>query len=401
VGDIWRRGRKGGGPSRGAPEGMCRGTAAARAASAAGTFLRNGGGGSGSSRRRAELRARRGGGIAAEEAAAPQQGVQESLANGSLAAGGPAHAGPPHVSVLRDEVRQLFAQGGLGERPVVVDGTLGAGGHAVAVLEALAGRRAHLVGVDVDPSALELARERVSAAARHGGHRVDFVRGNFSALPALLRPALGEGAQVDGLLLDLGVSSMQLDTAGRGFSFRADAPLDMRMDPSQGRSARELVSETRADLLEMIFREYGQERNARRLAELVVAARRERAIETTLDLVRAMAPALDWKRAAAGGAHPATKVFQAIRMAVNAEHSSLEQVLRDAPALLRPGGLLVVISFHSIEDSMVKRALKGAAWERAAPRPLEPSRAELETNVRSRSAKLRFAFRAEQRPPDS
>jgi 16S rRNA (cytosine1402-N4)-methyltransferase len=200
---------------------------------------------------------------------------------------------------------------------------------------------------------------------------------------------------VDALLLDLGVSSMQLDTAARGFSFRADGPLDMRMDPSQGRSARELVNETRADLLEMVFRQYGQERNSRRLVELVVAARRERAIETTLDLVRAMAPALDWKRAAGGGAHPATKVFQALRMAVNAEQSSLEMVLRDAPALLRPGGLLAVISFHSIEDGIVKRALKGAAWERATPRPIEPERAELEANVRSRSAKLRFAFRAD------
>lgn len=289
----------------------------------------------------------------------------------------------PHLSVLLDDVVDLLSvrPGGL-----YVDGTLGWGGHARAVLE----RGGHLLGTDRDPDALAAARSRL-------GPDAELHHARFSELPALLR-----GRRPDGILLDLGVSSPQLDRPERGFSFRLVGPLDMRMDPSSGAPASEWIARATAEELADVFFRYGEERQSRRVARAIVQHRTERPEEpllTTRQLAELVARVLP----ADGRIHPATRVFQAIRIFVNDELGELERALEALPECLAPGGRLVVISFHSLEDRAVKQRFRHLAGE-DAPRdlygnPVTPAAYRLverrarkgtaDENPRARSARLR------------
>jgi len=269
---------------------------------------------------------------------------------------------------------------------VFVDGTAGLGGHARALLEAGASQ---LVGVDRDPAAVEVARERL----REFGDRARVVHGDYRDLPAILDRE-GVGA-VDGILLDLGVSSMQLDAPGRGFSFRRDEPLDMRMDTSAGATAAEAIAGADEKTLADVIYELGEDRHARRIARAIVEARLRAPITTTgrlADVVRRAVPRRGYTRI-----DPATRTFQAVRIWVNRELDGLGDCLVAASARLAPGGRLVVITFHSLEDRIVKHVLRSlqAAGTHGlrvlTKRPLVPSAAETERNPRARSAKLRAA----------
>jgi len=285
---------------------------------------------------------------------------------------------------------------------IFVDATLGLGGHAEAILEASPDAR--LVGIDRDPRALELAAQRLAPF----GDRVRFAHANFHELaPALAGLGIGK---VAGILADLGVSSMQLDTPERGFSFRFDAPLDMRMGLAE-RTAADLVNEASEGELEMIIRDFGEEKQARRIARAIVRVREESPIETTgqlkrlLDRVKGNRPG-DRE----GRVDPATRVFQALRIAVNEELSGLEGLMEQAIDLLEANGRLVIISYHSLEDRIVKNSLRDAARgeidqvtgrarsetqliEVLTRKPLRPSEPEIARNPRSRSARLRAARR--------
>jgi 16S rRNA (cytosine1402-N4)-methyltransferase len=273
-----------------------------------------------------------------------------------------------------------------------IDGTLGGGGHAAPVLEhsAPGGR---LLGIDADPAALAATAARLAPF----GERVVLAHGNFRAIGQLARDHGFAG--VDGILLDLGVSSHQLDTAERGFSFATDAPLDMRLDPTQGETAAELVNELpENELADVIFR-YGEERGSRRIARFVAEARRKHLIATTGELAELVTRALGGRR---GKIHPATRTFQALRIAVNRELESLEAALPQAVDLLASGGRLAVISFHSLEDRIVKLFFRaesgygGTGHGRLAivtKKPIEATEDEARSNPRARSAKLRIAER--------
>jgi len=267
-----------------------------------------------------------------------------------------------------------------------VDGTVGLGGHARAVLEAGA---TTLLGVDRDPAAVELARERLAEY----GDRARVVHGDYRQLPAILDAA--GLSTVDGILLDLGVSSMQFDAPGRGFSFRRDEPLDMRMDTSQGQTAAEALESADEKALADVIYEFGEERHARRIARALVAARATGRIDTTgrlAEVVRRAVPRRGYTRI-----DPATRTFQAVRIWVNEELEGLGECLDAAAGRLRPGGRLVVIAFHSLEDRIVKHAFRsmqaaGSYGLRVlTKRPLVPTDAEIEQNPRARSAKLRAA----------
>jgi 16S rRNA (cytosine1402-N4)-methyltransferase len=269
---------------------------------------------------------------------------------------------------------------------VFVDGTVGLGGHARAVLDAGASR---VLGIDRDPAAVELARERL----RDFGERVRVVHGDYRQLPAILD---GEGlSAVDGILLDLGVSSMQLDQPGRGFSFRRDEPLDMRMDTSAGPTAAEAVAGADEKTLADVIYEFGEDRHARRIARAIVSARAVAPIDTTArlaDIVRRAVPRRGYTRI-----DPATRTFQAVRIWVNRELEGLGDCLQAAASRLNPGGRLVVITFHSLEDRIVKHVLRSmqAAGEHGlrvlTKRPLMAGADEIDRNPRARSAKLRAA----------
>jgi 16S rRNA (cytosine1402-N4)-methyltransferase len=287
-----------------------------------------------------------------------------------------------HVTVLRDEVVQALAprEGGL-----YLDATLGAGGHAEAILETPGAR---VIGLDRDAGALALA----SARLERFGDRVRFLHGRFGDLPARLS-SLGV-AQLDGLVADVGLSSMQLDDAARGMSFRAEGPIDMRMDRSTGETALDLIDRLGDDDLADVIYKYGEERRSRRVARCIKQAREAGELHTTLDLRRAVVRAVGPARH--GGVDPATRTFQAFRIAVNGELDELEQLLAAAPGLVAPGGVIAVISFHSLEDRLVKRALRDRAlWRPLTKKPIVPSDAEMGDNPRSRSAKLRTAARLE------
>ena len=276
-----------------------------------------------------------------------------------------------HEPVL---VREVVAM--LRDRGTVIDLMLGAGGHAEALLDAGVER---LIGVDRDPEAISLASERLARF----GERFTARSSRFSDMPA--------ADPVDGVLYDLGVSSMQLDRAERGFSYRADGPLDMRMDPTDGQSALELVNEADEDDLARILFEYGEERRSRRVAAAIVRARTRSPIQTTDQLARIVASALGARR---GGPHPARRTFQALRIAVNRELEELAVSLPRAADILAPGGRVVVIAYHSLEDRFVKRFLLGREdLQVLTKKPLMPSKAERARNPRSRSAKLRAAER--------
>jgi 16S rRNA (cytosine1402-N4)-methyltransferase len=289
-----------------------------------------------------------------------------------------------HRPVLPTEVVELLRPGRCG---LIVDCTVGVGGHAELLLSA-AGMEARLIGIDRDEANLREARRRL--AAFEG--RVRLFQANFADLGEVLREA--EEPSVDALLADLGVASTQLDDPQRGFSFQADGPLDMRMDPSSGPSAADLVNERpEAELADLIF-ELGQERFSRRIARAIVASRKQSAILRTAELSRIVERAIpSVARKSRRGVHPATRTFQALRIAVNDELGSLESLLDALPASLATQARVAMISFHSLEDRRVKRAMASWASEGRAElltrKPITATQAEIAGNPRSRSAKLR------------
>ena len=267
-----------------------------------------------------------------------------------------------------------------------VDCTVGLGGHARALLEAGASR---LIGFDRDPSALAEAAATLSGFKE----RVELVHTDYRRLDEAL-DAQGI-TEVDGLLADLGVSSMQLDAPGRGFSFRRDEPLDMRMDTTAGPTAAEAIRDVDERTLADVIYEFGEERHARRIARAIVEARSRRAIDTTgalADVVRRAIPRKGYTRI-----DPATRTFQAIRIWVNRELEGLDLFLAQAAKRLRPGGRMAVMTFHSLEDRIVKHTFRALQAEGTltirTKRPLVPSEAEVERNPRARSAKLRAVSR--------
>jgi 16S rRNA (cytosine1402-N4)-methyltransferase len=306
-----------------------------------------------------------------------------------------------HVPVLADEVRELLE---VGPGDVVVDATFGAGGHAGLLAADLRGK-GKLVGIDRDPSArpyFERVRRQAAVPAR-------FLRGEFSIV---LQQLASNGVRADAILLDLGVSSMQLDRPERGFSYAVDAPLDMRMDPSSEPSAADLVNDAPERELQTIFRRYGEERYARQIARAIVKRRRERPFARTgelVDTIKAAMPA----PARFGDGHPAKRVFQALRIAVNDELGELERALPAAVDMLRPGGRIAVISFHSLEDRLVKRFFRAEERGCVCPpefpvcvcgrepilrvltrRAIRPTARETAANPRAASARLRVAEKA-------
>jgi 16S rRNA (cytosine1402-N4)-methyltransferase len=287
-----------------------------------------------------------------------------------------------HQPVLLAETLELLAvsPGGMW-----VDGTVGLGGHAEALLQRSApdGR---LVAFDRDPEALARARERLAAF----GERVRFEHGDFREIPSRVpeRPR--------GVLLDLGVSSMQLDTAARGFSFSAEGPLDMRMDPTEGVTAGELVNRLpERELADLIYR-WGEEHASRRIARAIVDTRRRRPFTTTTELAAVVRPAAG--RSRRPGLDPATRTFQALRIAVNRELEGLGSALESIAGALAPGGRLAVIAFHSLEDREVKHTLRALAtrgFRLLTKKPVRPGEAEVARNPRARSARLRAIERTE------
>lgn len=279
-----------------------------------------------------------------------------------------------------------------------VDGTFGRGGHSRYLLERLAGG-GRVLGVDKDPAAQVTAGQLAAVEPRF-----EFFHGSFAELPGQLRH-MGI-AEVDGILLDLGVSSPQLEEAGRGFSFLHDGPLDMRMDTSRGETAAQWLSHAEVDEIALVLREYGEERFSRRIAAAIVAARTEQAITSTGHLARVVSAANPrWEK----HKHPATRAFQAIRIKVNSELDDLQALLAGALDMLRTGGRLVVISFHSLEDRLVKRYMRDMARGEQFPagvpvrdsalnrrmklvgKAVRASAGEVAGNVRSRSAIMRVA----------
>jgi 16S rRNA (cytosine1402-N4)-methyltransferase len=305
-----------------------------------------------------------------------------------------------HVPVLAAEVRELLA---VQPGETVVDCTFGAGGHASALARELRGD-GKLIAIDRDPA----AREHFERFRRQAGVQARLLRGDFSVVLSQLAE---NGVQADAILMDLGVSSMQIDEPNRGFSYSLDAPLDMRMDPSQELSAREIVNEWSERDLASTFKRYGEERYARQIARAIARRRADRPFERSgdlVDVIRAAIPA----PARFGEGHPAKRVFQALRIAVNDELEALEQALPAAVEMLRPGGRLAVISFHSLEDRIVKHFLRDEERGCDCPpdfpvcvcgkepvlravqrKPIRPTQAEIDANPRAASARLRVAVK--------
>lgn len=308
-----------------------------------------------------------------------------------------------HISVMASEALTLLCpeRGG-----VFVDGTLGGGGHAYQVLSRLP-EGAKLYGIDRDAVAIEAASERLAEF----GTKFKAIHGNFFDMKALLS---NQGVrQVDGILLDLGVSSYQFDTAERGFSYQYDAPLDMRMDQSAALSAYDVVNGYSAEELASVIGKYGEERFAMRIANAIVKMRTVQPIENTLHLAEIVKNAIP-APARRNGPHPARRTFQALRIEVNGELEGLEQAVRDAHDLLAPGGILAVITFHSLEDRIIKQLFRDlehpCICDPKAPqctcgkkptvrvltkKPIVADEEELENNPRARSAKLRAVEKLE------
>ena len=305
-----------------------------------------------------------------------------------------------HIPVL---LRECVDGLNIDPNGIYVDGTLGLGGHSFEIASRL--EKGRLIGVDRDETAIERAGERL----KEFGGKVTLVHGNFCNIPDILDEL--EIENVNGMLFDLGVSSPQLDETDRGFSYMTDAPLDMRMDRSNTLSAWLVVNKWPLEKLERILWDYGEERFSKRIASAIVKARETEAVKTTLELVDIIksampGPALREKQ------HPAKRTFQAIRIAVNDELGAVDEMMRTVPDRLKPGGRLAVISFHSLEDRIVKQAIasreNGCTCPREAPvctcgfvqtlksvtrKPITPSEEEIADNPRSRSAKLRIAER--------
>ncbi|AWB68748.1 16S rRNA (cytosine(1402)-N(4))-methyltransferase [Saccharobesus litoralis] len=304
-----------------------------------------------------------------------------------------------HISVLLQE-----AVDGLAIKPdgVYVDGTFGRGGHSRQVLKQL-GDNGRLIAFDQDPTAIAFAGEHFADP------RFQIVHSNFADMPSKLAD-MGLLGKVDGILLDLGVSSPQLDDAERGFSFLRDGPLDMRMDTSQGQSAAEWLRTAERDDIAYVLKEYGEERFARKIAAAIVYDRDDKPFKRTLDLAGLIERIIKKREP---GKHPATRSFQAIRIQVNGELDAIKQALANSIDILAPGGRLSVISFHSLEDRIVKRFMAEQSKAKAVPRGLpvtddelskhikfktigkaiKPSAQEIELNTRARSSVLRIAER--------
>ena len=291
-----------------------------------------------------------------------------------------------HVSVLLKEAIDFLAIrcGG-----TYIDATLGLGGHSYEIARRL-GQQGHLIGVDKDPQALEKARWRL-AAIKEGQPRITLWHGSYADLAQQVAPA-----SADGLLADLGVSSLQFGDPARGFSFQAEGPLDMRMAPQNERTADQVVNHMREDDLANVIYEFGEERRSRRIARAIVRAR---PIRTTAHLAQVISAALRPMKGhgAREKIHPATRTFQAIRIFVNHELDDLKALMKSAPGVLKPGGRLVVISFHSLEDRIVKDALREDArdgiYHILTRKPVTAGEEEIDRNPRARSAKLRAAER--------
>ena len=307
-----------------------------------------------------------------------------------------------HVPVLAEEVRRVLA---VQPGETVIDATFGGGGHAALLVADLSGR-GKLIAIDRDPAVkpyFERLRRKASVQSR-------FLRGDFAVV---LRQLADNDVRADAVLLDLGVSSMQIDTPERGFSYATDAPLDMRMDPSSESSARDLVNALPERELARIFKTYGEERYARQIARAITRRRRGQPFERTGDLVETIKAAIP-APARFGDGHPAKRVFQALRIAVNDELGALEEALPAALELLRPGGRLAVISFHSLEDRIVKRFMRDQEGGCTCPpdfpvcvcgsepvlraiqrKPIRPSSQETAANPRAGSARLRAAVKVQ------
>ena len=307
-----------------------------------------------------------------------------------------------HVPVLADAVREALA---VEPGQTVVDATFGAGGHA-ELLAADLGSRGKLIAIDRDPS----VRSYFDRLRKRNGFQGRFLRGEFSLV---LEQLASNGVKADAILFDLGVSSMQIDRPERGFSYATDAPLDMRMDPDSEPSARDLVNEESERELTRIFKDYGEERYARQIARAIGRRRREQPFERTGELVETIKAAIP-APARFGDGHPAKRVFQALRIAVNDELGSIEAALPTALEMLRPGGRLAVISFHSLGDRIVQRFLRAEekgctcppdfpvcvcgnepALRALSRRPIKASAQELAVNPRAASARLRAAVKSE------
>jgi 16S rRNA (cytosine1402-N4)-methyltransferase len=294
---------------------------------------------------------------------------------------------PQHVPVLLKEVTEF-----LNVRPggVYVDATLGFAGHSSEIVRRL-GPRGRLIAFDRDPAAMERATARLEQVRQELGDaspQIELHSTEFSSANELIA-----AGSIDGVLADFGVSSMQLDEAHRGFSFQADGPLDMRMNPRIGVTAEQVVNQTGEKELADLIYEFGEERRSRRIARAIVRAR---PITTTAQLakvVSAAAPAM--KEKGRHSLHPATRTFQALRIRVNRELEEIQALLESAPKLLKPGGRLVAISFHSLEDRLVKDAMRDGAkqgiWSVLTKKPVTADEEEQRRNPRSRSAKLRAA----------
>lgn len=304
-----------------------------------------------------------------------------------------------HQSVLLEECLVFFKDKHL---ITFLDGTLGAGGHAEAFLQHHPEIQ-KFIGVDQDAYALNIAQDRLSFFK----DKVQYLQNNFSELPAILKAAHVD--KFDGILVDLGVSSMQLDNPEKGFSFLRDGPLDMRMDQRQSLTAEEIVNFWEENEIARILRDYGEEKKWRRVAQTIVSERKKKPIKTTLELVALLDPILRepiWLKKSK--THPLTKTFQALRIAVNQELEKLELFLDLALKSLNKGGLLAVITFHSLEDRIVKHFFRNAESDKVSTsgiggmfldkvpdgkvltrKPIEPSDEEISKNARSRSAKLR------------
>ncbi|HEU4415433.1 MAG TPA: 16S rRNA (cytosine(1402)-N(4))-methyltransferase RsmH [Candidatus Angelobacter sp.] len=289
-----------------------------------------------------------------------------------------------HVSVLLKEAIDFLAirRGG-----TYIDATLGLGGHSLEIAKRL-GPQGHLIGFDKDTNAIELARQRLSGVGGDSHPKITLLHSSYADIPRHVPLA-----QADGLLADLGVSSLQFGDAARGFSFQADGPLDMRMDTQAERTADQVVNRMREEDLANVIYEFGEERRSRRIARAIVRAR---PINSTAHLAQVISAALrSMKHGAHEKIHPATKTFQGIRIFVNRELEDLQALMQAAPRVLKRGGRLVVISFHSLEDRIVKDALRDGAkagiFEVLTKKPLTATEEEIDRNPRSRSAKLRSA----------
>jgi 16S rRNA (cytosine1402-N4)-methyltransferase len=299
------------------------------------------------------------------------------------------HGAVGHVPVLLKEAIDFLAvqRGG-----TYLDATVGLGGHSCEIAKRL-GAPGHLIGFDKDPAALAIAGGATGALARPGEEQpgdwpqVTLIHGSFAEVGARITPA-----SLDGLLADLGVSSLQLQDAARGFSFQAEGPLDMRMNPMSGETAEQVVNHIDERELADVIYEFGEERRSRRIARAIVRSRPIFTTRQLVDVISAAARPMKHERI-----HPATRTFQALRIFVNHELDDLKALLEAAPRVLKPGGRLVVISFHSLEDRIVKDALREGAkqglYRLLTKKPVTASEEEIDRNPRSRSAKMRAAER--------